>query len=210
MIGTTWNLPRRIGLALILGVAIFGMDTASHADDSSSTRAARLTYLQGTVTVYTPDSSAGIAAQLNLPLLSGVQVVTGQTVVNESTSSVDQALSFFSTALLVFAFISLFVGGFTIFNTFSIIVGQRTRELALLRIVGASRRQVFRSVLGEAAITGLVGSLVGLGLGVLLAAIVYAYAVASVTEFRTDTVRGWAEERLLGRAQPPVGVPERL
>ena len=99
----------------------------------------------------------------------GVQVVTGQTVVNESTNSVDQALSFFSTALLVFAFISLFVGGFTIFNTFSIIVGQRTRELALLRIVGASRRQVFRSVLGEAAIIGLVSSVIGLGLGVLAA-----------------------------------------
>jgi putative ABC transport system permease protein len=99
----------------------------------------------------------------------GVEVVTGQTVVNESTNSVNQALSFFSTALLVFAFISLFVGGFTIFNTFSIIVGQRTRELALLRIVGANRRQVFRSVLGEAAITGLVSSVIGLGLGVLAA-----------------------------------------
>ena len=54
----------------------------------------------------------------------------------------------------MFAFISLFVGGFTIFNTFSIIVGQRTRELALLRIVGASRRQVFRSVLVEALLLG--------------------------------------------------------
>ena len=80
----------------------------------------------------------------------GVEVVTGQTVANEQTNAINQALSFFSTALLVFAFISLFVGGFTIFNTFSIIVGQRTRELALLRIVGASRRQVFRSVLVEA------------------------------------------------------------
>jgi putative ABC transport system permease protein len=102
-------------------------------------------------------------------LPAGVQVVTGQTVVNENTTSVNQALSFFSTALLVFAFISLFVGGFTIFNTFSIIVGQRTRELALLRIVGASRRQVFRSVLAEAASTGLVSSVIGLGLGVLAA-----------------------------------------
>ena len=102
-------------------------------------------------------------------LPAGVQVVTGQTVVSESTDSINQALGFFSTALLVFAFISLFVGGFTIFNTFSIIVGQRTRELALLRIVGASRRQVFRSVLGEAAITGLVSSVIGLGLGVLAA-----------------------------------------
>ena len=102
-------------------------------------------------------------------LPAGVEVVTGQTVANENTSSVNQSLSFFSTALLVFAFISLFVGGFTIFNTFSIIVGQRTRELALLRIVGASRRQVFGSVLAEAAITGLVSSVIGLGLGVLAA-----------------------------------------
>jgi putative ABC transport system permease protein len=102
-------------------------------------------------------------------LPAGVQVVTGQTVVNENTSAVNQALSFFSTALLVFAFISLFVGGFTIFNTFSITVGQRTRELALLRIVGASRRQVFRSVLAEAALTGLISSVIGLGLGVLAA-----------------------------------------
>jgi putative ABC transport system permease protein len=99
----------------------------------------------------------------------GVQVVTGKTLTNEEESSVNQSLSFFSTALLIFAFISLFVGGFTIFNTFSIIVGQRTRELALLRIVGASRRQVFRSVLGEAALVGLVSSVVGIGLGVLAA-----------------------------------------
>jgi putative ABC transport system permease protein len=99
----------------------------------------------------------------------GVQVVSAQTVVSEQTNQVNSGLSFFSTALLVFAFIALFVGGFTILNTFSIIVGQRTRELALLRIVGASRRQVFRSVIGEAAIVGLISSLVGLGLGVLAA-----------------------------------------
>ncbi len=67
----------------------------------------------------------------------------------------------------MFAFIALFVGAFTILNTFSIIVGQRTRELALLRIVGASRRQVFRSVLGEAALVGLASSVIGIGLGVL-------------------------------------------
>jgi putative ABC transport system permease protein len=102
-------------------------------------------------------------------LPKGVEVVTGQTVANEQVSAIDKGLSFFSTALLVFAFIALFVGAFTIFNTFSIIVGQRTRELALLRIVGASRKQVFRSVLAEATIVGLVSSAVGLGLGVLAA-----------------------------------------
>ena len=102
-------------------------------------------------------------------LPAGVEVVTGQTVADEQATKINNALGFFSTALLIFAFIALFVGGFTIFNTFSIIVGQRTRELALLRILGASRRQVFRSVLAEAAIVGLVASLVGLGLGVLAA-----------------------------------------
>ena len=102
-------------------------------------------------------------------LPAGVQVVSGQEVINELSSAIDSQLSFISTALLIFAGIALFVGGFTIFNTFSITVGQRTRELALLRVVGASRRQVFRSVVGEAAITGLTASLIGLGLGVVAA-----------------------------------------
>jgi putative ABC transport system permease protein len=99
----------------------------------------------------------------------GVEVVSGQTVAGELSTAVSDALSFLSTALLLFATISLFVGAFTIFNTFSITVGQRTRELALLRVIGASRRQVFRSVLGEAALVGLAASVIGLGLGVLAA-----------------------------------------
>ena len=120
--------------------------------------------------VSTPGADkTAVQAAIARVLPNGAEVVTGQTVVNEQESSINQALSFFSTALLVFAFISLFVGAFTIFNTFSITVGQRTRELALLRVVGASRRQVFRSVLGEAAIVGAVSSAVGVGLGVLAA-----------------------------------------
>ena len=114
-------------------------------------------------------SKPAVQQAIKSVLPPGVEVVTGQTVANENTSAINQSLSFFSTALLVFAFISLFVGAFTIYNTFSIIVGQRTRELALLRIVGASRRQVFGSVLAEAALTGLVSSVIGLGLGVLAA-----------------------------------------
>ncbi len=106
-----------------------------------------------------------IAAQLP----KGVQVVTGQQVADEQSGAINTALGFFATALLVFAAISLFVGAFTIFNTFSITVGQRTRELALLRVIGASRRQVFRSVLAEAFVLGLLSSLIGLALGVLTA-----------------------------------------
>ncbi|MGO9960001.1 MAG: ABC transporter permease [Solirubrobacteraceae bacterium] len=99
----------------------------------------------------------------------GVQVVSGRAIANELTSANDNALSLLSTILLIFAFISLFVGAFTIFNTFTITVGQRTRELALLRVVGASRKQVFLSLLAEAALTGLAASLIGLGVGVLAA-----------------------------------------
>ena len=112
---------------------------------------------------------AVVQSDIARALPAGTEVVTGQTVVQEDTSAVNQALSFFSTALLVFAFISLFVGAFTIFNTFSITVGQRTRELALLRVVGASRCQVFRSVLTEAAVVGAISSVIGIGLGVLAA-----------------------------------------
>ncbi|MGQ0669366.1 MAG: ABC transporter permease, partial [Actinomycetota bacterium] len=80
-----------------------------------------------------------------------------------------EGLGFFKIALLVFAGISLFVGAFIIFNTFSIITAQRTRELALLRALGASKRQVMTSVLVEAAATGLFASLVGVGAGLLIA-----------------------------------------
>ena len=110
---------------------------------------------------------AAVQRSIAQALPSNAEVVTGQTIISEDQNAVSQGLSFFNTALLIFALISLFVGAFTIYNTFSIIVGQRTRELALLRVVGASRGQVLRSVLTEAAIVGLVSSAVGVGLGVL-------------------------------------------
>ena len=78
-------------------------------------------------------------------------------------------MSFLTTFLLIFAGISLVVGAFLIVNTFSILVAQRSRELALLRALGASKKQVTRSVLLEALVLGLLGSTIGLGLGVLLA-----------------------------------------
>ncbi len=124
-----------------------------------------------TINVLTAPGADNVALQRAIArvLPPGVEVVSGQTVANELYQTINNALSFLSTALLIFAFIALFVGAFTIFNTFSITVGQRTRELALLRVVGASRGQVFRSVLGEAAVMGLAASLIGLGLGVVAA-----------------------------------------
>ncbi len=102
-------------------------------------------------------------------LPDGFEALTGSQVADEQSSQIKDALGFFSTFLLVFAGISLFVGAFMILNTFSILVAQRTRELALLRALGASRAQVLTSVVGEAAIVGLVASAAGVGLGILVA-----------------------------------------
>ena len=101
---------------------------------------------------------------------SEYEVLTGDELAASVTADINDGLAFFTTALLVFAGVSLFVGSFLIANTFTIIVAQRTRELALLRAVGASRRQVVLSVMAEALTVGVVGSIVGLLLGVLVAA----------------------------------------
>jgi putative ABC transport system permease protein len=97
------------------------------------------------------------------------QAVTGAQVHAEDESAIQQGLGFFTTFLLVFAGVALFVGAFIIVNTFTMLMGQRSRELALLRALGASRRQILGAVLGEAAIVGVGGSILGVGLGLLLA-----------------------------------------
>jgi putative ABC transport system permease protein len=102
-------------------------------------------------------------------LPAGAEAVTGRSVADQNKSAVQTGLGFVTTFLLVFAGITLFVGGFIIVNTFSMLVAQRTRELALLRAVGASRAQVLRMVLGEAVVIGLVGSAAGLAMGIGLA-----------------------------------------
>jgi putative ABC transport system permease protein len=84
-------------------------------------------------------------------------------------AGLEDSLQFFNTFLLVFAGVALFVGTFLILNTFSMLVAQRTRELALFRALGASRRQTTGSVLGEALVLGVLGSITGLALGYGLA-----------------------------------------
>jgi putative ABC transport system permease protein len=98
-----------------------------------------------------------------------VKVQTGKQAAAENASDIQQGLKFINIFLLVFAGIALFVGTFIILITFSMLVAQRTRELALLRALGASRRQITRSVVLEALATGIVGGTLGLAFGVLLA-----------------------------------------
>ena len=103
-------------------------------------------------------------------LPSYAEAETGQQAAAAAEQSTESTIStFIGTPLLVFAFISLFVGCFLIINTFNILVAQRTRELALLRALGATRAQVMTSVLIEAALTGLVASILGFVVGILIA-----------------------------------------
>ncbi|MCW2901510.1 MAG: hypothetical protein JWO67_3775 [Streptosporangiaceae bacterium] len=109
-------------------------------------------------------------------LPGGLEAITGAKLRAELKTDIQGFLSFFRTLLLVFGFIAVFVGAFIIFNTFSMLVAQRTRELALLRAIGASRRQVTRAVLGEALGVGLIGSTMGLVAGAGLAMALQALA----------------------------------
>jgi putative ABC transport system permease protein len=100
---------------------------------------------------------------------AGTEAVTGKQQRKDMDELVSQITKGINMMLLIFAFIALFVGAFIIFNTFVMLVGQRAREMALLRALGASKLQVTTSVLGESLIVGLIGSTLGLGLGVLIA-----------------------------------------
>jgi putative ABC transport system permease protein len=97
---------------------------------------------------------------------------TGKEQAEEQASQISEGLSFINWFFLTFAGVALLVGIFLIFNTFNIIVAQRSRELALYRALGANRRQVTTTMLVEAVIVGAIGSAIGLGFGVGLAAAV--------------------------------------
>ncbi|WP_213577109.1 FtsX-like permease family protein [Rhodococcus sp. USK13] len=101
--------------------------------------------------------------------LPDAQVQTGDEVREETKAEISEALSFVNYFLLAFGAIALLVGTFIIYNTFSMIVAQRLRELALLRAIGASRQQVGRSVVFEALVVGVIGSAIGIAAGIGLA-----------------------------------------
>ena len=119
-------------------------------------------------------SQEELAASIRAVVPPTIEVLTGQEITEENQSDIQQALSFFNTFLLVFVVVSIFVGMFIIYNTFSIIVAQRGRELALLRAVGASRRQVLTSVLVEGLAVGLIASIAGVVLGIGVAILLKA------------------------------------
>ncbi|HVL28776.1 MAG TPA: ABC transporter permease [Acidimicrobiales bacterium] len=116
-------------------------------------------------------AAPGVEPDLLRARIAGVlpdryEAVTDAQAAKEAEKSWTEALGFLTTGLLVFAAVALLVSAFIIFNTFSILVAQRTRELGLLRALGGSRRQVTAAVLAEALAVGAAGSVAGLALGV--------------------------------------------
>ena len=110
--------------------------------------------------------SEAIADSVTAALPAGVELVTGEQLVEEQTEEFEEFIGFFQTFMLVFAFIILAVSAFVIFNVFTILIGQRIRELGLLRAIGASGSQVTVALLGEALLVGIFATVVGTGLGI--------------------------------------------
>ncbi|HKR98746.1 MAG TPA: FtsX-like permease family protein, partial [Candidatus Dormibacteraeota bacterium] len=123
-------------------------------------------------------SPAQLKSDLRRALPASVDVRTGAEQAAKSAKDIRDNLGFLKTFLLAFAFIALFVGAFLIFNTFSITVAQRMREFALLRTLGASRRQIWRAVIGEGLLLGVAGGLIGFALGIGTAALLRALFIS--------------------------------
>ncbi len=110
-----------------------------------------------------------VQARIADELPAGTEVVSREVKIDEAQADFDEIATIFGNILLAFALITVVVSAFLINNTFRIIIGQRIRELALLRALGATGRQVTVSVIGEAFAVGLVATIIGLFTGVALA-----------------------------------------
>lgn len=151
-------------------LAVFDLETAQNLLD----KAGRL----DSIDIAAESSVEGpeLLQRLQGVLPDGVEAVAAEDVAQEQADTIKGALGFFQTGLLVFAGIAVFVGSFIIFNTFSVVVAQRTREFALLKALGAGGRQIMMAVFIEALLVGAVASALGLvagfgiasGLGALL------------------------------------------
>jgi len=133
--------------------------------------AQRLFGLEGRISQISVSAEPGVlaedlAARIGSVLSEDVEAITAAQSTADQTAEIQEGLGFLTIGLLVFAVIAVFVGSFVIYNTFRIIVAQRTRELALLRAIGATGGQVTRMVVLEAFIVALVSSVIGIFAGI--------------------------------------------
>lgn len=111
----------------------------------------------------------GTLDEIQALLPDGVRALDAQTASAEQAADLQEGLGFITIFLLIFAAVAVSVGTFVVYNAFRTVIGQRTRELALFRLLGATRGQVLTSVLVEAAVIGVIATLFGIPGGVLLA-----------------------------------------
>ena len=161
----------------IAGIATFGTaDSLAGATAVLFTDTAAQQYLSapGQIDGVVVDAVDGVTQQEIVDRLASaspdLEVVSGATLVADDQAAFHSSLGPFKVFLLVFAFVAVFVGAFMINNTFSITVAQRTQQLAMVRALGASRRQVLWSVMTEAVAVGVAGAASGLAAGIGLAA----------------------------------------
>ncbi len=138
------------------------------------TEAQRVLGLEGKFSAITAVADEGLSPEalrdrVALVVPDGIEAVTAADEAAEQSEALKDALGFIGTVILVFAAVAVFVAAFIIQNTFRIIVAQRTREMALLRAVGATGAQVVRMVVVEALIVGVVASAIGLAVGFFVA-----------------------------------------
>ena len=162
---------RIVGLARFGGVSSIGSATFAVFDVRT---AQELLDQRGTYDDISVAAKRGVASEelvraLRDALPASVKVTSGTEAASDDSAEISEFTKFIRYFLLAFAGIALFVGAFVIFNTLSITVAQRTRELATLRTIGASRRQVLASIVLEGAVVGVLASIVGLFLGLALA-----------------------------------------
>lgn len=133
-------------------------------------------------------SESELLTVLKAKVGDGFEAVSAEALADELRPIVDQLASVITSTLSAFSWIALVVGGFVIYNTFVITVTQRTREMALLRAIGAKRRQVARSVLLESAVLGVVASLIGALVGLLLGRVILAWVGANAAGLTSELV----------------------
>jgi len=175
---TVVRVPEPVDVEIV-GIAAFGeldsMGGATYVAFTLDTAQRLLLPEPGKVTSFIVGAEDGVSQTALVddlhPLLpDGTEAITGTALTAEQEEALQSDfLGFFKTFLLVFAGIALLVATFSIYNTFAIVVAQRTRESALLRALGASRRQVVGSVLAEAIVVGLLASALGMAAGLGIA-----------------------------------------
>src|SRR3954467_9369036 len=161
----------------VVGTVVFGKDKDLGGTTSAYFTGATAQRVLGTSGTYDEIhvrsngdvSDATLAQRVNAVVPHGEEAVTGASAAAEASQVIKDQFAFVSVLFTVFAGIALFVGAFIIWNTFTMVVAQRIREMALMRAIGATRRQVMTNLLSEAVLLGVLASAAGVGLGAAVA-----------------------------------------